>query len=263
MFNGVLNKMRSEINGSVSYFLDMGNEFLISDSILNKNLTIHFEGFSCLNCQSNQEIFRQGHCKKCFFESPNTAEWIIRPELSQAHLGIKHRDLEYEKKIQLQPHLIYLSFTSDIKVGVTRKSQIPTRWIDQGAIEAIELAEFPNRYLAGICEIELKKYFKDKTNWRTMLIQNKSNVDLLKKKNECYSLFPNELKKYFLKEAKVLKINYPILNKIVNPKSINLKKLKTYSGKLIGVKGQYLIFEDYNVLNVRSNEGVVVKIEID
>ena len=98
MFNGVLNKMRSEINGSVSYFLDMGNEFLISDSILNKNLTIHFEGFSCLNCQSNQEIFRQGHCKKCFFESPNTAEWIIRPELSQAHLGIKHRDLEYEKK---------------------------------------------------------------------------------------------------------------------------------------------------------------------
>ena len=148
-------------------------------------------------------------------------------------------------------------------MGVTRKSQIPTRWIDQGAIEAIELAEFPNRYLAGICEIELKKYFKDKTNWRTMLIQNKSNVDLLKKKNECYSLFPNELKKYFLKEAKVLKINYPILNKIVNPKSINLKKLKTYSGKLIGVKGQYLIFEDYNVLNVRSNEGVVVKIEID
>ena len=89
MFKGVLNKMRSEISDSVTYFLDMNNEFLISNSILNKHLTIDFKGFSCLSCNSDQEIFRQGHCKKCFFESPSTAEWIIRPELSKAHLGFR------------------------------------------------------------------------------------------------------------------------------------------------------------------------------
>lgn len=263
MFTGVLNKMRSEISDSVTYFLDMNNEFLISDSILNKHLTIDFKGYSCLSCSSDQEIFRQGHCKKCFFESPSTAEWIIRPELSKAHLGIQDRDLDYERKIQLQPHSVYLSFTSDVKVGVTRKSQVPTRWIDQGAIEAIEIAELPNRYLAGICEIELKKYFKDKTNWRTMLTTNKSNVDLSIKKNECYSILPEEAKNYFLSKSKTLKINYPISNEIITPKSLNIKKTKTFSGKLIGIKGQYLIFEDSTVFNVRSNEGLVVGIKID
>ena len=263
MFTGVLNKMRSEISDSVTYFLDMNNEFLISDSILNKHLTIDFKGFSCLSCNSDQEIFRQGHCKKCFFESPSTAEWIIRPELSKAHLGIQDRDLDYEKKIQLQPHSVYLSFTSDVKVGVTRKSQVPTRWIDQGAIKAIEIAELPNRYLAGICEIELKKYFKDKTNWRTMLTTNESNVDLSNKKNECYSILPEEAKNYFLSKSQTLEINYPILNGITTPKSLNIKKMKTFSGKLIGIKGQYLIFEDSTVFNVRSNEGLVVNIKID
>ena len=263
MFTGVLKKMRSEITDSVKYFLDMNNEFLISDSILNKSLTIEFKGFSCLNCSSQAEIFRQGYCKKCFFESPSTADWIIRPELSKAHLGIKDRDLDYEKKIQLQPHSVYLSYTSDVKVGVTRKSQVPTRWVDQGAVEAIEIAELPNRYLAGICEIELKKYFKDKTNWRTMLTTNESKIDLLIKKNECLSLLPDEAKKYFILEQKVLKINYPISNGIITPKSLNIKKMKTFSGKLIGIKGQYLIFEDSTVFNVRSNEGLVVNIKID
>ena len=263
MFKGVLKKMRSEITDSVIYFLEMNNEFLISDSILNKSLTIDFKGFSCLNCSSEEEIFRQGHCKKCFFELPSTADWIIRPELSKAHLGIKDRDLDYEKKIQLQPHSVYLSYTSDVKVGVTRKSQVPTRWIDQGAIEAIEIAELPNRYLAGICEIELKKYFKDKTNWRTMLTTNESDINLSTKKNECFSLLPFEAKKYFLSEQKVLKIKYPILNGIKTPKSLNIKKMKTFSGKLVGIKGQYLIFEDSTVFNVRSNEGLVVNIKID
>ena len=97
----------------------------------------------------------------------------------------------------MQPHSVYLSFTSDVKVGVTRKSQVPTRWIDQGAIEAIEIAELPNRYLAGICEIELKKYFKDKTNWRTMLTTNKSNVDLSIKKMNVTQFFQKKQKTIF------------------------------------------------------------------
>ena len=148
MFKRVLSKMRTELNQSLTYFLELGDDFLISDYLINKEIRLKFLGFSCLKCSSKEEIFRQGHCKKCFFESPSTAEWVIRPELSKAHLNIQDRDIDYEKRIQLQPHILYLSFTDDVKIGVTRKSQIPTRWIDQGAISAIEVAELPNRYLA-------------------------------------------------------------------------------------------------------------------
>ncbi len=93
----------------------------------------------------------------------------MRPELSKAHLDIEDRDLEFEKKMQLQPHVVYLANSSNVKVGVTRKAQIPTRWIDQGAHEAIEIVEVPNRYLAGITEVALKEHVSDKTNWRKML----------------------------------------------------------------------------------------------
>ena len=96
-----------------------------------------------------------------------------------------------------------------------------------------------------------------------MLTTNKSNIDLLSKKNECYSILPEEAKNYFLSKSKTLKINYPISNGIITPKSLNIKKMKTFSGKLIGIKGQYLIFEDSTVFNVRSNEGLVVNIKID
>ena len=163
MFNGVLKKMITEFDNPINYFLDMGNDFIVFNSLFNKNITIKFEGYSCLNCSSSQEIYRQGYCKRCFFDLPSTADWVIKPEMSKAHLGIQERDLEYEKKVQLQPHILYLSYTSDIKIGVTRKSQVPTRWIDQGATKAIEVLEVPNRYLAGISEVKLKEFYKDKT----------------------------------------------------------------------------------------------------
>ncbi len=97
----------------------------------------------------------------------------MKPELSTAHLDIEDRDLDYEKRVQLQPHIVYLALSSEVKVGVTRKTQVPTRWIDQGAVQAIPIVEVPNRYLAGITEVALKNHFADKTNWQKML------------KNEC------------------------------------------------------------------------------
>ena len=97
MFNGVLKKMITEFNNPINYFLDMGSDFIVFDSLLNKNITIKFEGYSCLSCNSTQEIYRQGYCKRCFFDLPSTADWVIKPELSKAHLGIQERDIEYEK----------------------------------------------------------------------------------------------------------------------------------------------------------------------
>ena len=95
--------------------------------------------------------------------SASVGDWIMRPELSTAHLDIEDRDLAYEKKVQLQPHIVYLALSSEVKVGVTRKTQVPTRWIDQGAVQAIPIVEVPNRYLAGITEVALKNHFADKT----------------------------------------------------------------------------------------------------
>ena len=93
------------------------------------------------------------------------------------------KNLDYEKQVQLQPHILYLAYTSGVKVGVTRKSQVPTRWIDQGAIMAVEIVEVPNRYLAGISEVSLKENYKDKTNWREMLKCKSTDLDLEKERS--------------------------------------------------------------------------------
>ena len=132
MFQGVLTKMMVENNYQVDYFLNFKNDFIHMNQLIEKKIKIKLKGYECLSCQSNLEIYRQGYCKKCFFDLPSTAQWIMKPELSKAHLNIEERNLEYERSIQLKPHIVYLAFSSEIKVGVTRKTQVPFRWIDQG-----------------------------------------------------------------------------------------------------------------------------------
>jgi len=168
-FTGVLTKMISEFSVPIQYYMEMNGDLIRVNQLIGKNISLAFVKYQCMACGKDLPIFRQGHCKKCFFEQPGTADWIMKPELSKAHLGIPERNLDYEIKIQLQPHIVYLANSSHIKVGVTRKSQIPTRWIDQGAHEALEIVEVPNRYLAGITEVALKNHVDDKTNWRQCL----------------------------------------------------------------------------------------------
>ncbi|MDA8734325.1 DUF2797 domain-containing protein, partial [Flavobacteriaceae bacterium] len=222
-----------------------------------------FNGYECLNCKSDLQLYRQGHCKKCFFALPSTADWIMKPELSKAHLNIEDRDLEFEKKVQLKPHVLYLAFSSNVKVGVTRKTQVPFRWIDQGAVQAIEIAEFPNRYLAGISEVALKNYYADKTNWREMLKTSSSNVDLELERVNALEKIPKEaLDSIQTKQYSTFDIDYPVNKYPEKPRSLNLPKEKSFTGELAGVKGQYLIFSDDTVFNVRSNEGVIIDLEI-
>ena len=192
-----------------------------------------------------------------------SGDWVMKPELSKAHLDMEDRDLEYEKKIQLQDHIVYLSKTSGINVGVTRSNNKTTRWIDQGAIEAIELIEVPNRYLAGIAEVKLKDKFSDKTNWRKMLTNNIEEGNIIDFKEEALNILGSEFKDYFKIDNKIVKFNYYRENQINGVKSASLKKTDTIEGKLIGIKGQYLIFEDSTVFNVRSNEGYKVDITIN
>ncbi|MDP4599967.1 MAG: DUF2797 domain-containing protein [Polaribacter sp.] len=260
-YQGVLKKMRTEYLDEIQYFLDMQSDFLHVNQLLNITISISFIKYQCLQCELEKPIYRQGFCKSCFFETPNAGDWIMKPELSKAHLGIEDRDLAYEKSVQLQPHIVYLANSSNVKVGVTRKQQVPTRWIDQGAHEAIEIVEVPNRYLAGITEVALKAHVADKTNWRKMLQNDCKDEDLVVWRDQLKKYIPAEVMPYFIENNQETQIHFPVLQYPEKPKSLSLEKEKKFSGKLVGIKGQYLIFEDETVFNIRGNEGLVVAIE--
>ena len=263
IYRGVLTKMQTEFLEPIQYYLVFENDFIHMNQLLNKKISLKLVGYQCLSCGLDKAIFRQGFCRTCFFEEPLTGDWVIRPELSRAHLGQEDRNLEYEKRVQLQPHIVYLANSSNVKVGVTRKSQVPTRWIDQGAHEAIEIVEVPNRYLAGITEVALKDYISDKTNWRNMLKNEVKDEDLLTWRNKLRPHIPEEVLSYFMDHNSETNIVFPVENYPVKPKSLNLSKVESYTGILKGIKGQYLIFEDDTVFNIRSNEGNVVEISIN
>ncbi len=261
-YQGVLTKMQTEIGSPIQYYLVFKDDFLNVNQLLNKTVSISFEGYECLNCGLDKKIFRQGFCYDCFYEIPQAADWIMKPELSKAHLGIEDRDLAYEKEVQLKPHIVYLANSSSVKVGVTRKTQVPTRWIDQGAHEAIEIVEVPNRYLAGITEVALKDHVSDKTNWRTMLKNEITDEDLVAWRTKLKPFIPEEAKDYFIETNTETQLEFPVLQYPTKLKSLNLLKTPHYKGVLKGIKGQYLIFEDNTVFNVRGNEGFVVAISV-
>ncbi|ALM08952.1 hypothetical protein SB49_15005 [Sediminicola sp. YIK13] len=262
-FKGVLKKMQTEIGNPIQYYLVFENDFLNVNQVLDKELEIEFIKYQCLNCNLDKPIYRQGFCRNCFFEIPSAGDWIMRPELSTAHLDQEDRDLEYEKKVQLQPHVVYLANSSNIKVGVTRKSQVPTRWIDQGAHEAIEIVEVPNRYLAGITEVALKDHIGDKTNWRKMLTNNVDDEDLVEYRNKLRQYIPEEAAPYFIENNQESHMEFPVLRYPEKVKSLNLEKTPHFKGILKGIKGQYLIFEDNTVFNVRGSEGYYISLSIN
>ncbi|MAX69563.1 MAG: hypothetical protein CMC76_00450 [Flavobacteriaceae bacterium] len=262
VYTGVLTKMQTEFLDPIQYYLVFENDFIHMNQLLNKTIEMKLVGHQCLSCGLDKSIYRQGFCKSCFFDKPVAGDWIMRPELSTAHLDKEDRDLEYEKKVQLQPHIVYLANSSNVKVGVTRKSQVPTRWIDQGAHEAIEIVEVPNRYLAGITEVALKDYVADKTNWRNMLKNDIKDEDLMEWRQNLKQYIPEEAKDYFIESNTETHIHFPVEKYPLKPKSLNLEKSKEYSGTLVGIKGQYLIFEDETVFNIRGNEGLVVAMNV-
>ena len=262
-YEGVLTKMQTEFANPIQYYLVFENSFLSLNQLLGKSMEINFVGYQCLNCGKKKKIFRQGFCYDCFMSSASAGDWIMKPELSTAHLDIEDRDLEYEKRVQLQPHIVYLALSSEVKVGVTRETQVPTRWIDQGAIQAIPIVEVPNRYLAGITEVALKNHYADKTNWQKMLKNDVPIVDLLKEKASLKDLIPKEVQDFYYPEkVNLYELHYPVLQFPTKVNSLNLDKSPNFSGILTGIKGQYLMFEDGTVFNVRTFEGDVVKILI-
>jgi hypothetical protein len=256
-FTAPLRKMRSSLEEIIQYSLIMGDHEVKMNDLIGQEIQLKFTGnIFCVSCgKQTKKSFGQGFCYPCFINSPDNSDCIVKPELCRGHLN-EGRNLEWEKEHHVQPHYVYLALSSDVKVGVTRTTQVPTRWIDQGATEAVIIAETPYRQLAGEIEVALKKYLADKTNWQRMLKNEvASGVDLLERKEAALGMLDENLRRYAHHENKILRMNYPVNRYPLKVKSMNAEKTPQINGRLTGIKGQYLIFDEGNVINVRSNAG--------
>ncbi|WP_417589102.1 DUF2797 domain-containing protein [Owenweeksia hongkongensis] len=260
--NTTLSKMPAYINGQVHYLLKTDNDFLKINDCIGREFSIEFVGEKyCASC-GNQftDLYRMGFCKNCFFTSPMAGESIIRPELSRAHLGEEDRDLAFEKGYQLQEHVVYLANSGGLKVGVTRQQQVPTRWIDQGATQAIVLAKTSNRYEAGMIEVDMKNHVADKTAWQRMLKNEDAEVNLVEEKERLAGLLSADLQHFVCDDNEIHSMDYPVEHYPTKVKAINLDKNAEVKAVLQGIRGQYLIFEGGGVLNLRGHTGYRVKI---
>ncbi len=261
-FEGNILKMRTELAEKVQYKLPVGDELVLMNELLGKSIRLDFlNEINCLGCgASTQKSFGQGYCYKCFISVPETSECILRPELCEAHLG-KSRDMAWSETHCLTDHYVYLAASSGLKVGVTRATQIPTRWIDQGAWKAIKLAMTPNRNLAGQIEVELKNYFSDKTSWQKMLKNElDESIVLEEAKQNAWEYLDPELQEYIIDDDEITEIEYPVLSYPSKVKSLGFDKVETIEGQLTGIKGQYLIFDNLNVINIRKHNGYKIKL---
>ena len=261
IYEGTIKKLHSTLNNDVHYSLPIGPNLVELNPLINKKVKFSFTGdIHCIKCNNKiKKTFAQGYCFPCFRDAPETSECILRPELCRAHEG-ESRDIEWSKKYCLTDQHVYMSFTGNLKIGVTRNSQIPTRWIDQGATKAIILCTTPNRYLAGVIEVYLKQFYSDRTHWIKMLSGKFDEPDY----NKCYVDVKDQLKNKFSKymiDSKWVDINYPIKSVPEKIKSFSFDKENCYEDILVGIKGQYLLFKNNKVINIRKHTGYSIKIE--
>ena len=263
-YEGNLHKMKTALIEPVEYTLILNEEPVAMNELIDREITLQFDGrINCVNCgRLTKKSFSQGFCYPCFIKAPQNSECIIRPELCRAHLG-EGRDPAWEEAHHLQPHIVYLAQTDVVKVGVTRTTQIPTRWIDQGAWKAVPIANVPYRYLAGVIEVALKSHFTDKTNWRNMLKdETNDELDLATFYQTVIEQLPEEHQEYYYTDASITEIHYPVLQYPRKVKSVVLDKQPEIPGRLTGIRGQYLIFGDGRVFNVRNHSGYYVQLAV-
>lgn len=263
IFAGALHKMDTINSNPIKYSLHLGDDFIAVNQLIGKQLELKFAGkYICFCGDEVKKVYRANFCYECYFSKPQAGEAIFRPELSLAHLGKADRDLDFEKRYQLQPHVVYLANSGGLKVGVTRANQKQTRWMDQGATQAIVLAETTNRYEAGLIEVALKNHFSDKTNWRNMLQNSSVALDMNAEKQKAKSLIPADMQHFISDDDAVYEFVYPVNQYPPKIKSVNLANAKGILGTLSGIKGQYWLFEEQFVINIRSHEGYVVSLAL-
>lgn len=251
----------------VEYALAFGSgEQHLLNSFIGREISLSFNGdIQCVSCnRAIQKSYNQGYCYPCFIKLAACDTCIVKPELCHFSEGTC-REPEWGLSYCMQPHIVYLAFSSDVKVGITRCSQIPTRWIDQGAIQALPLYQVNSRFHSGLVECLLKEYFADKTNWREMLSSDPQGIDLLNYWQETLSqadiggkiqshpILRDQVTPLY-NDHKIYTFNYPVSEYPLKVRSISIAKTPTFHGVLQGIKGQYLMF-DIGVINIRKYTG--------
>ncbi|WP_246095517.1 DUF2797 domain-containing protein [Saccharicrinis carchari] len=255
--------MTCDLSDTVEYVLPIGGERVSINQFIDKKVSFNYlHQINCIACgKKTNKSFGQGFCYTCFTQAPEASECVLQPDKCQAHLGIS-RDAEWAKQHCLVPHVVYLAVSSNIKIGITRKTQVPTRWIDQGASFAIIVAETPNRHIAGTIEKFLMQHYTDKTSWQGMLKGNVMETDLLAEKEKACQYLPAELKQYCTADNKITEINFPVNQFPAKVKSATFDKTDKVAGTLTGIKGQYLILDNTNVLNIRRHNGYLIEMDV-
>ena len=254
--SGNLRKMRTRLGEVVHYTLMLDDTPIDMNAKIGKTVKLSFDGqINCIACDRlTKKSFGQGFCYPCFRNAPEASECIIRPELCRAHEG-EARDMAWAEKHCLSEQIVYLARSSAIKVGITRASQVPTRWIDQGATDAIIFARVPNRYTAGLVEVAMKEHLTDRTNWQRMLKNEVIDADLVATKTSLSDALDADLRQFIDTDDAVCSIDYPVDRYPDKVKSVGFDKQAEIEGCLAGIKGQYLIFDDNRVLNIRKHNG--------
>ena len=260
---GIIRKLLAEPGTPVTYELPVGEVSIPFNGLIGRELSVRFTGeIYCVGCgKRTSRSYAQGFCFPCFQDSPQCAPCIIRPDLCRAHEGFG-RDMEWEKKHHLCDQIVYFAWTGGKKVGVTGSANRMTRWIDQGATAALVFANTPNRYTAGVLESACRAYLSDRTNWRRMLSRQTPDVQgLYESRRLLHEKLGAEVGGCFAEDPGLVEIVYPVMEYPDKVRSVSFDKMRELTGTLAGIKGQYLIFEDGQVLNIRKHEGYCIELE--
>ncbi|TGN39879.1 DUF2797 domain-containing protein [Marinobacter confluentis] len=268
---GRLRKMPAEAGSPVSYSLLLGDTRLPMNELLGQSVRLDFDGvIRCINCdRKTSKSFSQGFCFPCFRKLAACDTCIMSPEKCHYHEGTC-REPEWGETHCMVEHVVYLANSSGLKVGITRGTQVPTRWIDQGAVDAIPMLRVATRQLAGFVEVACKQHVADRTNWRTMLKGEAPEMDLAQERDRLLALIADDLAALQAEHGEdairpvsedALGLSYPVSVWPEKVKTHNLDKAQTAEGVLQGIKGQYLIL-DTGVINIRKYTGYEVRFRV-
>lgn len=258
---GGLTKMQTTLSSPVEYRLSLGGDLINMNHLINRKIHLKWLGsIHCLHCnKQTKKSFGQGYCYNCFRTLAACDQCIMSPEKCHFHAGTC-REPEWGQTHCMRPHFVYLANASGLKVGITRDTQVPTRWIDQGAVQAMPICSVSSRRLSGLIEVIFKNQVSDRTNWRAMLKGNPDPIDMQLEKARLLDLLNSEVRQVQDEEGEgeirwldepPISIQYPVDVWPTKVSSHNFDKNPDVIGRLQGIKGQYLLL-DSGVINIRK-----------
>ncbi len=262
----------TDAGGNAHYHLRLGEHSEPLNAWLGHDIALHFTGsIVCVHCQRlTRKSFGQGHCYPCFKRLARCDTCMMAPERCHYFQGTC-REPEWGERHCFAPHVVYLAASSGAKVGITKPSQMPTRWLDQGAVQALPILSVASRQQSGMVEALFKSEISDRTHWQRMLKGETSDVDLTILRDDLMDrLAPGleSLRAQFGEDAiathpeqHVARFHYPVLAWPTRVSALNLDRTPHVQGRLMGLKGQYLIL-DGGVINLRKYTGYQVSVTL-